>query len=100
MAKNTASNNINSENQNYIKNKFLFYTLIGVLIGIVFPVLAILLEVQVKEFEFKFTFYKISLIHERNPVLYIVDLAPFVLGFIFYILAKINYKRENYNRPI
>ena len=94
MAKNTASNNINSENQNYIKNKFLFYTLIGVLIGIVFPVLAILLEVQVKEFEFKFTFYKISLIHERNPVLYIVDLAPFVLGFIFYILAKINYKRE------
>ncbi|MBO7441201.1 MAG: GAF domain-containing protein, partial [Bacteroidales bacterium] len=70
----------------------LIYTIIGFAIGLLFPVVSILADFQMKHIQFEFS--KILYIHERTPMLYVIDLAPFVIAIIFNYFARRN-RRQN-----
>jgi PAS domain S-box-containing protein len=62
------------------------YILYGILIGLIFPILAISLELFVKQLPL--SWYGIKEAHLINPILWIVNSAPFILGFISYLVGK------------
>lgn len=66
----------------------LIYTIIGFAIGLLFPVVAILADFQMKHIQFDIS--KLMYLHERTPMLYIIDLAPFVIAIIFNYFARRN----------
>ncbi|MBR3712736.1 MAG: PAS domain S-box protein, partial [Bacteroidales bacterium] len=70
----------------------LIYTMVGIAIGMLFPVVAILAEFQMKHIQFSLS--KLLYIHNRSPLLYIIDLAPIVIGIIFNYFARRN-RRQN-----
>lgn len=68
------------------------YTLAGILFGLLFTVLAYNIEFYLKGI--KFDPSKILYLHGRTPVLWIVDTAPLILGFVFNFFAR-QAKRKN-----
>ena len=64
------------------------YTLIGVIIGLAFPFVSYLVDFQLKHIQFDIT--KILYLHERTPLLYVIDMAPFVIGAVFHYFARRN----------
>jgi PAS domain-containing protein len=62
------------------------YVLYGFLIGLLFPVFAILLEIFLKGLPFSIT--GIAQAHKLNPVLWIINPAPFILSYISYLIGK------------
>ena len=61
------------------------YTLSGIGFGLAFPLAAWTLDIVVSELAFSPA--SIVLIHQTSFVHYVVDLAPFVLGVVFYFLG-------------
>jgi len=62
------------------------FTLLGFLIGLVFPIVAIVVEL--KSQELNLTLSSIRYIHTINKILYIINVAPIVLAIIFNILVS------------
>jgi PAS domain S-box-containing protein len=79
-----------NQEQKDIKIKFTF---IGILIGIIFPLISWI--VILKKEGLNFSISSISFIHSKEFSLYIVDIAPIVLGLIFYILIDYAIKIRN-----
>ncbi|MBN2662576.1 MAG: PAS domain S-box protein [Bacteroidales bacterium] len=80
-------------------NLKLKFTLLGFLIGIIFPLVAIIIEIKHQNLDIKFS--SLGYIHSVNKVLFIVDFAPFVLAIIFNTLILYAQKiREELNANI
>jgi len=79
-------------NRNSSRNLVLKYTFIGFCIGMLFPVASILAEFQIKHIQFDYS--KILYLHDRTPVLFVIDLAPIVIAVIFNYFAVRN-RRQN-----
>jgi urea transport system substrate-binding protein len=61
------------------------YTLSGISFGLAFPLLAWTLDIFLSGLTLSPA--TLVLIHQNSPIHYIVDLAPFVLGTVFYFLG-------------
>ena len=79
-------------NRNSSRSLVLKYTVIGFCIGMLFPVASILAEFQIKHIQFDYS--KILYLHDRTPVLFVIDLAPIVIALIFNYFAVRN-RRQN-----
>ncbi|MBQ3688549.1 MAG: PAS domain S-box protein [Bacteroidales bacterium] len=73
-------------------NMVLKYTIIGFCIGLLFPLVSILTEFQIRHIQFDYT--KIGYLHGKSPALYVIDLAPVIIAFIFNFFALKN-RRQN-----
>lgn len=60
--------------------------LLGFAFGLTFPTLAILLDVTVFQ-HLPMSWENILEVHRRTPLHFIIDTAPFVLGFTFFLLS-------------
>ncbi len=67
------------------------YTLSGMVFGLIFPVMAWMLDIINSNLTFSVS--TITQIHQNNFLHYIVDLAPFILGTVFYYVGKV-YQRQ------
>ncbi len=61
-------------------------TILGIGLGLCFPLIAIPLDIHFNELDFGWS--AIGQVHSENPLHWIVDSAPLVLGTIFYFLGK------------
>ena len=59
------------------------YTFFGILFGLCFPLLAAAIESYLKNKD-----YFRVIFGETSHLMFIIDTAPFVLGFVFYIIGK------------
>jgi PAS domain S-box-containing protein len=62
------------------------YIILGFLMGLALPLIAILLEIYIKELPFAVS--SISRVFILNPVLWIISPAPFILAIISFLLGK------------
>ena len=62
------------------------YTLIGILLGVVFPFLSWIIDILIKNVDFNWNGF--IAIHKQNPLHFIIDMAPIILGATAYILSK------------
>lgn len=75
------------------------FTILGFFIGLLFPIVAIILEIKNQNVDFKFS--SISYVHTSNSILYIVDIAPLFLAATFNILILYAQKvRDQLNKTI
>ena len=70
-------------------NKFFLF---GVLFGLLFPVMALSLDLWFKELPFGIE--QIELVHLTNPIHFIIDSAPIILALTAYLIGKMVIKRE------
>jgi PAS domain S-box-containing protein len=68
------------------REKLISYPILGVLIGMAFPVFSILIELFFSDAPFSWE--GIKLIHEQSISLFLIYLAPIVLGFTGYYTGK------------
>ncbi|MCI5055683.1 MAG: PAS domain S-box protein, partial [Flavobacteriales bacterium] len=68
----------------------------GLLFGACFPLMAWALDLYL--FNKEFALSSIAEIHHINKIHWIVDLAPFVLGAVFYLMGK--QVEKNYNKQV
>lgn len=82
-----------------LRNKTLRrYTLIGILFGIMFPLLATILEIHTKSM--KLNYEHIVFLHKSNALLMMIDSAPIFLGLFAFIAGINQYKAEENNRKL
>ncbi len=81
------SREINETTMNSIVSRCLIY---GFLFGTCFPVGAWVFDILLTEQDFVWS--SINHIHQRNPLHWIIDSAPFVLGFMGYIVGIHRYR--------
>jgi urea transport system substrate-binding protein len=77
------------------------YTLLGIAFGLAFPLVAWTLDIFLSGLTLSPAAF--ILIHQNNPIHYIVDLAPFVLGIAFYFLGaayQLAFDRNHYSNLI
>jgi len=67
---------------NKLKSRF---TLIGFLVGLCFPLIAIIIDILFKGIGFSLA--SIAEIHEINPILFLIDIAPLVLAVVAYLIG-------------
>ena len=60
---------------------------VGILFGIMFPVMAMITDIIVKELPFSFS--SILLIHKINPIHFIIDTAPIILPLAAYYVSAL-----------
>lgn len=73
------------------------YTILGALFGICFPLIATV----IKAFQLpSFSWAKLFKAHVEDPMLMIIDLAPFVLGLIGYLLGRNRAALESATREL
>lgn len=63
--------------------------IIGVGVSLLFPIIAWIIDISVNYTEISFA--TIKQIHINNPVHWLIDLTPFIVGFVIYLFQK---KRE------
>ncbi len=73
---------------NYRSNQSIItqFAFFGFLLGLIFPILAIVIELLTKEMAF--TFGNISIAYADNPILWIINLAPFVIAATGYFVGR------------
>ncbi|MCH7696416.1 MAG: hypothetical protein IIB73_09015, partial [Proteobacteria bacterium] len=71
------------------------YTLYGIAFGLAFPLVAWTLDIILSGLTLSADV--IIRIHQNNAIHYIVDLAPFVMGTVFYFLGKAYQRALNRN---
>lgn len=71
---------------------------IGFIFGLLFPIGAWLIEIN--KLDIGFSIISLKYIHNTSPLLYIIDLAPFVIGTIFliFVLYEQKTKKELTNK--
>jgi len=70
-----------------IRNETQRYTVFGGIFGLLFPVTAIILEVALIQGN-RLNLENVLLAHEINPLLWIIDTAPFIIGAIALLAGK------------
>lgn len=71
-------------NDNLNKKSQLKFAFLGFMIGMIFPLIAWIIEI--KKYSLNFDADSLGYIHSNNLIVYLTDLAPFVLAVIFYVL--------------
>lgn len=61
------------------------YTIAGILFGLFFPIIAWIIDLSLNNLEL--SFWGLWNMHTSNPIHFVIDLAPIVLGLVAYILA-------------
>jgi len=79
-----------------VKFPQLIYTLIGISIGIMFPVGATILEMYTSNINFNYE--DVVALHKFNILLMVIDTAPVFLGIFAFITGINQYKSEENNR--
>lgn len=74
------------------------YTVIGILFGLCFPLGAWILDTIINELTFNF--YTILLLHEINPLHYMIDSAPIFLGLFAMVGGISQYKAQIANQRL
>jgi GAF domain-containing protein len=73
------------------------WTVFGVLFGCLFPIFALFFELQIQDLAITIENFLVA--HNTNQILWIVDLAPFVLGFAFNLVGQRELKsQQSYER--
>jgi PAS domain S-box-containing protein len=78
--------NKNIDSQIIFNNNIFRFTVYGIIIGFIFPLLSWSLDILINDI--KLSLDNIWEMHIDTPIHFIVDLAPLVLGIIFYIFLK------------
>ncbi len=73
-------------------------TIYGVIVGLIFPAFAWFFDFLINDFNF--SFQAIAKIHSQNPLHFIIDLAPVILGIMAYYISRRYDSRRNYLRHI
>lgn len=82
-----------------IRNKtVIIYTLIGIGIGIMFPVGATIIEMYASNI--KINYEDVVILHESNMLLMVIDTAPIFLGIFAFIAGMNQHKSEENNRKL
>lgn len=82
-----------------IKNKtVIIYTLIGIGIGIMFPVGATIIEMYASNI--KINYEDVVILHKANMLLMVIDTAPIFLGIFAFIAGMNQHKSEENNRKL
>ena len=74
------------------------WAIFGFFFGFTFPVVASILEMRLQELTF--TLKNLLVTHNSNPLLWIVDTAPFVLGFVFSLVDRQELKLKQTNKDL
>ena len=72
------------------------YSLFGIAFGICFPIAAICFDVLI-HYQLKLTWQSVLHVHTENPILYMIDSAPFFLGIAFGIAGYYMQKTKKLN---
>ncbi|MCP4582929.1 MAG: PAS domain S-box protein [candidate division Zixibacteria bacterium] len=67
-------------------NITLRYTLLGFLFGLTFPIISIIIDANFQGLEYNFATF--SMLHQSNPIHYIIDTAPFFLGLFAWFIGR------------
>ena len=70
------------------------YTIVGVILGLLLIVLSLVIQVNLDPAAFDFGLESLVAISRGNPLLYVIGLAPLVLGFFGWSLDRLS--RSNY----
>lgn len=83
---------------NWLKSAQAKWTLFGILFGCAFPLVGTLLEVRLLNLPFSW----VSIVHAQRgqQILWIVDLAPFVLGIVFGFIGRREQALEQTNKSL
>ncbi|MCU0434828.1 MAG: HAMP domain-containing histidine kinase [Bacteroidia bacterium] len=79
-----------------IKNRYLLF---GILFGCVFPLFSVLIDCCLIRKD-TFSFSKLGIIFNENPLHYIIASAPFFLGLAFYIAGRFAYRQQLSNHAL
>lgn len=79
-----------------ISNKYLIF---GVAFGCVFPIASVLIDCYLIRNE-SFSFSKLGVIFNSNPLHYIIASAPFFLGIAFYVAGRFAYRQQQFNTAL
>lgn len=74
------------------------YTSIGIIFGLIFPLLSILIDSYFQGYALNLQ--GIGLIHHNNPIHYIVDTAPLILGIAGFLLGIAHQRKNNINADL
>ncbi|MCK4661836.1 MAG: PAS domain S-box protein [Bacteroidales bacterium] len=77
----------------YIFHDTFLFTKIGVLLGLLFPVASWIIDISFKNLGFSIE--SIINIHIVNPIHYIIDISPIIIGIIGYFVDKFIEKNTN-----
>ncbi len=77
------------------RNIVLIDTVIGVLFGLLFPIVATLVEIYLNQE--RFTFAAILAVQGADPLIWIIDSAPVFLGFLAYMVGIRTARIQNIN---
>jgi len=86
--------NMNQTNRLF-QNDIQRYAFIGVLFGLAFPIIATLIQIAITDLQINFS--NILFVQSTNPLLWIIDTAPFVVGYVSMLAGRRqdnSYKRE------
>ncbi|MEW7290569.1 ATP-binding protein [Aquimarina sp. 2304DJ70-9] len=64
--------------RSWLKSEVVKYTVYGVLFGLLFPILAICIDIT--KLGLEFTWQSVFFVHKKYPIHYIIDTAPLFLG--------------------
>ena len=76
---------MNQTNQLF-QNETQRYTFAGVLFGLSFPIIATLIQITITNLQINFSNFLI--IQSTNPLLWIIDTAPFVIGYVSMLAGR------------
>jgi GAF domain-containing protein len=85
---------MNQQNK-IIQNETQRYALIGVLFGMIFPILAT--SIRITNLALPFNFTSVISVQSIDPLLWIIDTAPFILGYVAMLAGRrqdSSYQRE------
>lgn len=81
-----ASENKNIDNHINFNNSTIYFVLIGIVVGLLFPLFSWSFEIFFNKVDFSFE--EIWEMHIDNPIHFVIDTTPLVFGIIFYIFVK------------
>ncbi len=84
--------------RSWLKSEVVKYAFYGVLFGLIFPILA--LSIDISKLGLEFTWQSVLLVHKKYPIHYIIDTAPVFLGLFAMFGGKNLDKLKEKNQQI
>ena len=75
-----------------LNNQIFRFTLLGLMLGFLFPVLAFLADFTIKDLSI--SFFNLAKLHKLNPLHYIIDSAPIVISLVAFFVGKKVFEKE------
>jgi len=75
-----------NQNKQIIQNETQRYTLIGVLFGLAFPIIATIIRIATTDLPFNIS--SAINVQTTDPLIWIIDTAPFILGFVAMLAGR------------